>query len=501
MESLLNIPLEIWMDKIFPLLNPKDYLNIISTNKNNYKHLTNDHFNSTDKEETWKIFLNNEISQIKDYMNESHDSMMHFFPFEVSDDEWEDIVTETIYKRLQLKNLTINKKTTKIQSLNGKLRYFKQQLNSLPKQESLNLGNCCLLYDTLFVFFSFADPAFYPIKCESDLLLENIAKEIKQRENFDIKKVSLTISHVFDCFKMIQTKYAKDNKFFKERMRYIDDTQCISFYRTLLNYCSPFHSLDCISNENFTSLGVYLLTFVEKVLSLIYKEAFKKVSNLLIVENENGSFNLKIFIKIDGKIYEILINKFEWIFKEVINLNDLTKGINFLKSKLFDKFLFNSFTGNNLFFNKKSNNNLNIPNPFFLEYKMFIDLDFTKLKLYCQYTKYGYYTVSHLQDKSIEFVDIDKIYLVEKKKKFNNLQQKFLLFKTKDIDKNVLFSMEIGMVGKYSVLTKQMIESDYIKICDINYINLQFEGIHENIDFNQYLKIYLSYGCGISIYN
>ncbi|OBA26266.1 hypothetical protein HANVADRAFT_53247 [Hanseniaspora valbyensis NRRL Y-1626] len=132
---------------------------------------------------------------------------------------------------------------------------------------------------------------------------------------------------------------------------------------------------------------------------------------------------------------------------------------------------------------------------------MFIDLDFTKLKLYCQYTKYGYYTVSHLQDKSVEFVDIGKIYLVEKTKKFNNLQQKFLLFKTKDIDKNVLFSMEIGMVGKYSVLTKQMIESDYIKICDINYLNLQFEGIHENIDFNQYLKIYLSYGCGIGIYN
>lgn len=501
MDRFFNLPLEIWVNKIFPLLNPHDFLSLISTNKNNYKYITNGFLEVNETQATWNLFFYKEIGEIKHYMNDSYDSMMGYFDFAVSAAEWEVIVTETIYRKLQIPNANMKQDQT---SLLEKLKDFKHKIILSTLKERWDLGNFQLLYDSFCVFLSFKDRAFYPVKYECDNVMLSSAEAIKVRDDFEFGSVAKTLGQLVECFKILVSVYEQDNMYFKQRMRYTSNQQCLSFYRCIMNYCSPFESLGSLKNTNSTLFSIYLLTFIEKILSLIYENTFQKVTNLLVFKNSHGNFTFKLNCKINNVIYEILVDELAWSIKEVAFVEKRPEDSNFLTTCLLDKVLFNSFvqTASGLGEQAVSKS----PNMHFTEFKNYPDLDFDRLKLYYHYTKYGYYTSERSNNVGHHVVE-DKITLIEKKKhkmKANGLRQKFWLINSRNEDTCFLFSTEVGAINEFIKLSKNLVKRDYI-ICDAqshgrdektNAILENSEKFSDSLTFTQYFMLYLIYGCG-----
>lgn len=501
MDRFFNLPLKIWLNNIFPLLHPHDFINLITANKITYKYFTSGSLEISKKQDTWKLYFYKDIVEINHYMKCTYESMMSFFNFNVSAEEWEDIVIEILHRKLQIP--ITDMKQDQMSSLE-KVKDFKDKISSSLLKKNLDWGNCQLLYDSFCVFLSFTDRAFYPIKYECDNVMLSCADAISRRDDFEFGNVAKTLGQLLEHFKILVSAYEQDNIYFKRRMRYTSEKQCLSFYRCMLNYCSPFESLGSLMNSNPSLFSIYLLTYIEKVLSLVYKNTFEKVSNILVCENNHGSYILKLNCRINNINYEMTIDKSAWSIKEIPFVDILPGDANFLFSCLLNKALFSSLIQAETGLGRQQVSQS--PNMHFTEYANYPDLDFDRLKLYYHYTKYGYYTLGPGNNARLRILE-GKITLVEKKKhkiKANGLLQKFWLLNSSNGNQCFLVSTEIGAINEITTLTKDVVKSDYTASGGkekrrvekthetANAITSQGEKFSDTDDF----MLYLIYGCG-----
>ncbi|XBW34776.1 hypothetical protein QEN19_000342 [Hanseniaspora menglaensis] len=463
MVNALHIPLEIWIDKIFPLIEASDYISIITTSKTNYNHFTST-TDSSLKEELWNVFHNKDIREINDYMKKTYKDMVSCLAFDVSCEEWNKITRDVVYRELQLQP-KIESGDTKKQSALDKVNELKKQLGHFSKTNERKIKSTSLLYDSFFVYLAFEDLAFYPIKYECDLIMKSSAVAIKNKDDFKPSDLKCTIIQIIEYFKIITSVYEQDNLYFRQRMRYVKKSQCLSFYRVIMNYCSPFESIDYLKRTNFTTFAIYLIGFIEKILCLIYDNEFSKTTEILVLKTINGEYTFKLVFKVKFILYELLVNKTGCIVNLMDNVSFESEEY-FLNSILLNKFLFNSFAATES--TVKQIINFSEPNTEFVEFKNSIDLNCDKKNLYFHYIRYGFYSFNTKETKIVQKKSY-KIKVVEKiNKSRHQFLQKFLwLVPEEESLKDIIIPLEIGMAEKWNFINKETIQKEYF-ICEKN---------------------------------